>query len=174
MGLPLSEIDCTFIPPEGLCFVGWTLEEGSEEIITEEIWQDVTLYPVWQKVYDVYIGDTGMENGTYLGTDGTVSTQKPEGGYARYSEGTLTLHNFTYNGEYCKVLQAISQIYATKDVTLLLEGENVLVDLDGTGSAIRADNASITVCGEGSLKVIAEQGFTVENGTLTVAHVRYC
>ena len=71
----------------------------------------------------VLVGGVEMVSGTYLANGASFTvTQKPEGGYAYYSDGVLTLHNFVYEGTGNPYL-----IYAKRDgFTVRLEGENSL------------------------------------------------
>jgi hypothetical protein len=48
---------------------------------------------------DIYVGGVAMSEGSYLalGAD-SVSSTRPDGGYAHYQNGVLTLHDYTYQG----------------------------------------------------------------------------
>lgn len=128
-----------------------------------------------EKTYDVYVGGIGLENGQYVDPDGNVSDTRPEGGYAHYANGVLTLHNYHCSGHgfIWKVnaeLQFGALIYATVDLVLELSGENSLTNnpdvakLEGDGIAAELD---LTIRGQGSLTVSADNdGIYTRNGDL--------
>lgn len=135
---------------------------------------DVCNYEIVE-IYDVYISDIALRNGKYLDTSGNVSDQKPEGGYAYYADGVLELNNFVYEGEgmlyreYIYGYQWFAGIYASKDVTIVLKGENSLnlsenYDCDG----ILAEG-NLTLSGDGSLEILSgHDGICVVRGDITV------
>ena len=135
---------------------------------------DVCNYEIVE-IYDVYIGDIALGNGKYLDTLGNVSDQKPEGGYAYYANGVLELNNFVYEGEgmlyreYTDGYQWYVGIYASKDVTIVLKGENRLnVSENDDCDGILAEG-NLTLSGDGSLEILGgHDGIYLVDGELTV------
>ena len=135
---------------------------------------DVCNYEIVE-IYDVYIGDIALGNGKYLDTLGNVSDQKPEGGYAYYANGVLELNNFVYEGEgmvyreYTDGYKWFIGIYASKDVTIVLKGENSLnVSENDNCDGILAEG-NLTMSGDGSLEILGgHDGIYVVDGELTV------
>ncbi len=115
-----------------------------------------------EKIDSVTIGGVLLADGEYLDNDGNVTTEKPEGGYAYLKDGVLTLNNFEY---LTKKYDSCEGIYATKDLTLVLIGENLLNTY--TQNAIRTEG-DLSVIGDGSLTLeTAAMGMLVK-GALTV------
>ena len=135
---------------------------------------DVCNYEIVE-IHDVYIGDIALGNGKYLDTLGNVSDQKPEGGYAYYANGVLELNNFVYEGEgmlyreYTDGYKWFIGIYASKDVTIVLKGENSLnVSENYNCDGILAEG-NLTLSGDGSLEILGgHDGIFVVDGELTV------
>ena len=47
---------------------------------------------------EVYVGGVGLVSGQYLDCAGNITTEQPEGGYASYEDGELTLVDNDYEG----------------------------------------------------------------------------
>lgn len=156
--------ECEFTAPEGLSFLGWATASDGKAITDYyySITEDITFYAIWGKVYDVYVGGVGMEDGDYLPSNGTeVSAVQPTtGGYAYYKDGNLTLNHYVYSGvgywyyvgsawEYSSV------VYSTKNLTITLEGENKLANTayDSAGIVVEGD---LTISGTGTLELEAD------------------
>ena len=113
---------------------------------------DMTLYAIWK---EVSVGGVGLNSGEYLDLNGNVTTTMPEGGYAYYNNGTLTLNNYSYTGEgYMHQISSdmTAAVYGRyEDLTIVLVGENRLKNTFSMGydSAVYADN--LTILGEGTL-----------------------
>ena len=75
---------------------------------------------------DVYVGGILIADGQYIDTNGNVGTTKPQGGYAYYNDGVLTLNNFdaTVEEEFIEDVGAV--IFAERDLVIILEGESIL------------------------------------------------
>ncbi len=93
-----------------------------------------------------YVDIKGMQlnDGMYMGASLIPTTTKPDGGYAYYSNGVLTLHNYDIKatGQHC--------ITSTGDLTITLSGTNTLnqtVDF----SAIDVEDNKLTINGSGKL-----------------------
>ena len=122
-----------------------------------------------EQLVGVYVGGVKIGDGDYLDPDGNTTTQKPDGGYAFYEDGVLTLHDFTYAGDGGKVFDEYKGIYTETDLTIVLSGKNKIHCQQG--DAIYTALASLTIEGDGELTVIAEEdhdGIDVDGGTLTV------
>ncbi len=102
----------------------------------------------------IYIGSILLKDGQYLGNDGNISEIQPSGGYAYYSNGTLTLNNFEISAPDENPFGTANAIYSELDLVLVLVGEN---RLETVGSdTIKIAAASLTINGDGKLSIIAE------------------
>ena len=127
----------------------------------------------------IYLGTKLLRDGEYLDNDGNVSTTLPEGGYAYYKDGKLTINNFhLVNFEENPVYDA-SAIYSEVDLEIELVGNN---RLEVTGDdVIFLALADLTINGNGSVAIINYEyydeinnvGFTadgidIDGGNLTI------
>ena len=142
----------------------------------------------------VIVGGVELTDGDYLGNDGNIYDEAPEGGYAHLKDGVLTLSDFVYEGSgyvyaedtdgetYYEVSSAL--IYAPASLEIRLVGENHLVntileedfpvqdvdnigiDLDGDG--IYAESA-LAISGTGSLAVTVDNDGIYSIGGFTVS-----
>ena len=120
----------------------------------------------------VHIGSSVLTNGQYLDETGNVSATKPTGGYAYLSvdtEGalTLTLHDFTYEGNayYSDVEDHYAVIYSALDLTVKVEGENLLSVNEFEGDSYLISivvNGNLTVKGDGKATSSLEIGASAE------------
>ncbi len=139
------------------------------------------------KVYDIYVGGVGLEDGQYIDINGKVTTSKPSGGYAYYKDGVLELYDYSYDGEGLQWKNEddttySGAVYATKDMTVMLLGDSFIscAPSDGNGDGIVAEH-DLTICGDGSLRVLAtddaiqlELGdFTLESGEVSLGYFDY-
>ena len=178
-------------PSETLAFRGWNTErDGSGDWVwlndKVQITEDTTLYAQWEdydKPYDLYIGGTQVTRSIAddVFKNGTVS-------YAP-NTNTLTLNNYTYEGEGGMAGASASReaiFYRSKDpLTIVLTGENRLTCVSDTCAYMYGINApwatAVTIRGGGSLVVSAESkkitpysnsiGISVEEGSLTLENV---
>ena len=78
----------------------------------------------------VYVGGVAMSDGDYLAVGATeTQTTKPSDGYAYYKDGTLTLNNYSYEGEgylYSSEDGYYTTVFTRHDLTLELVGTNTL------------------------------------------------
>lgn len=122
--------------------------------------------------FELIVGGIGMESGDYL-ANGSVTTTKeqPDEGYAYYYDGILTLHDYVFSGVgylyYTDDEEHYSAIYSEEDLILVLEGENTLKQTEASSDCITA--ASVTVSGEGSMKLDGYCGIYASNGDVTVS-----
>ena len=128
---------------------------------------------------DLYLGGIGMESGDYLavGAKAVTDTKPTAGGYAYYKDGTLTLHNYTFEGEGFSYDGDFNALRASGDLNVILEGENSLIcetESDGGTKAMRVAG-NLTVSGTGSLNVTGDTyglyvagELTMNSGKLTV------
>ena len=183
--------------PEGLALIGWIYEgKDYDSIFANSFYApepaDITLTAKWGA--PLYVGGVGMNDGDYLASGATETTDKrpTTGGYAYYKNGVLTLNNYQFTGEgfayeydgyYDEKYFAL--IYSTTDLVIELVGSSNLV-----GTAIFYDedhdyyfnadtdgiriNGDLTVRGKGSLNIkVEDDGFYIEDlifesGTVTI------
>lgn len=151
---------CSFTAPLGKRFIGWSDSPGGDVRWSSGQWieasEDVTLYAVW--VTDsVYVGGVQLPGGMYLAVDGTEPTDtRPEGGYAYYENGVLTLNNYTYKGAgYAFNSGTCSGIFAVNKLTIQLIGKNSLEMIAELKAAGICTDKDLTICGNGSLSIIS-------------------
>jgi len=131
---------------------------------------------------DVYLGGVGLKDGQYLDNDGIISATKPEGGYAYYEDGVLELNGYVYAGsgflwrEYDSGEPDWAALYATKDLTLVLKGENSLqiTQPDAAEDALNYSDGitaekNLTIRGDGSLTIaVNDDGVQVDPGDVII------
>lgn len=182
-------------PNETLALRGWnTKQDGSGDYVwlndKVQITEDTTLYAQWEdydKPYDLYIGGTQVTRSIAADVlkDGTVSYDP--------NTNTLTLNNYTYEGEGGMAGASASREaifygnYDSKEVplTIVLQGKNSLKCVSANCAYMYGINApwaeAVTIKGGGSLVVSAESkkitpysnsiGISVEEGSLTLENV---
>ena len=138
---------------------------------------------------NVYVGvveltSTGTGDITYATVSDNVVTKVtddsvPTDNYAKFENGTLTLHNFTYSGEGHTEDKTKAGIYSAGELTLVLEGTNSVTqtgnpvgDSHHTSVAV-AGKEGITISGSGSLYAVAGKssfslGIRSDKGYVTV------
>ena len=97
----------------------------------------------------ITIGTTTLQSGQYLPRGASyVTTTKPDGGYAYYNNGVLTLNGFSYWERSGK-----DAIYADGDLTITLIGTNgIYIDENFTSSGNCIDvDGNLTINGSGPL-----------------------
>jgi len=129
---------------------------------------------------EIVLGKVTMKDGDYLltGADEVTHEAPASGGYAHFKDGVLTLNNYSYEGEgytYNIYYMAPAVIYSKSAVSVVLEGNNTLIntyDLGGTGIF---SNDKITISGEGTLNIEADDGciyslggVLIKSGTLNL------
>jgi hypothetical protein len=124
---------------------GFLAKAGSSKIITE----DVTVQPMWEKVYDVYVGKTRVtySNKDDVLGDGTVSFDD--------TTNTLTLDNATISETYEYQPYYESMIYSKLDnLNIKLVGDNILESTNEYADGIdAAGGCNITIIGDGTLSI---------------------
>ena len=114
---------------------------------------------------EVYVGNVKMTDRTYLAVGATkTQTAKPDGGYAYFEEGKLTLYNYSYRGALTEQpfyyvgddRTYFAAITAGDDLTIRLLGVSTLSLFECSG-----DDVSAAVCVEGNLTI-------VDTGTLNI------
>lgn len=137
------------------------------------------------KEAEIYIGGVGLVSGEYLSTGGALSQEKPDGGYAYYDEGTLTLKNFEFKGTgydyyyedyYGDYYEGNALIYTEDNLDIVITGENRIEAVREEFDGIFSYGGDITVSGKGSLTLIGgddaigtyEGDVTIKSGTLTL------
>ncbi len=175
-------------------FAGWNTKAdgtGTAYAIgtSIELTENITLYAQYK---DIAVDGVALNSGEYLDCNGNVTTTKPEGGYAYYNNGTLTLNNFVgTGGKYAtSVVPKNMGVYTDTDLIVVLEGSNFLestsygiycydLTIRGDGSlTITAGNIAICTVGEvtiesgniilhGYAALYAEENITISGGTVT-------
>lgn len=130
-----------------------------------------------ERLKGVYLGTQLLLDGQYLDNEGNVSTTLPEGGYAYYKDGRLTLNNFSLINYDENPVYGFSAIYAETDIELWIVGSNYLESLGD--DAIYIVNADLTIDGNGKLKLYSKKdigedetysgdGIDVDGGNLVI------
>ena len=164
-GEPVTEEVKTIVNADGVYADAFVITDGETER---------------PKLAELWLAGVAMEDGDYLAVNAraTSDTKPAEGGYAYYEDGTLTLHDYTFEGEgYFHNGDSYAALYCKDDLELVLEGENILncvtdEDMDAKGARI---SGSLVVSGTGSLELSGEGyglyiggGFTMNGGKMTV------
>ncbi|MBQ8321612.1 MAG: carbohydrate-binding domain-containing protein [Clostridia bacterium] len=103
----------------------------------------------------IYLGAQLLSDGEYLDNDGNVTTTVPEGGYAHYDDGVLTLNDFELVNQEENGVYGSSAIYSETDLSIVLVGDNYL---EAAGDdAIYVAMADLTVSGGGTLKLLSRE-----------------
>jgi len=146
---------------EGYYFKGFATDAEGENLIDMDYVAegDITLYAVWEKIYPVYIFGIGIGDGEYLPSNGTsATTEKPQGGYAYYENGVLTLSDFVFEAANPPAGESIARSFidpneeVLRELTLKLAGDSKFTDLNGMEiCGIELDNCDLTVEGRGNL-----------------------
>lgn len=166
---------CEFVAPDGLGFLGWSETPNGDEYtrLYYDATSDMTLYAIWGKVYDVYMGNVGMEDGDYLvvGADKTTKTKPSTGGYAYYNDGVLTLNNYVHGGgEYLDEYGYASSLYVRDgDLKILVNGVNKITNDSEYG--ILLYYGDLTISGDGSLEISAYDGGIYVSGDVKIDSV---
>jgi len=175
---------------EGYEICGWNTEaDGSGSTFREGhsvlIGSDTTLYAMWEKFCDVYVGGVPMEDGDYLasGADETTKT-KPGSSYAYYKDGVLHLNNYTYEGMGYSydVYSSSAGIYLRDNMTIRVSGKNRIAvngeSEDPDGYLNKCDGIysdyKIKLEGNGSLEIIAsDDGIDAGDSSLYIYSGEY-
>ncbi|MBQ9736703.1 MAG: carbohydrate-binding domain-containing protein [Clostridia bacterium] len=154
-----------FTPPEGKVFAAWSLNEGGAPLASgfAKLSASATVYALYKDVAPVYVGALALSDGDYFDPEtGSITKSAPAGGYLHYADGVLTLKDFKYvvEEETVEVFDAPAFLCTTRDLTLVLTGEN-RIQLPGEGAVLYAYEGSLTVTGDGTLTTTAETAFSV-------------
>ena len=124
----------------------------------------------------VYVGDVEMETGKYLPVGASaLQDEKPaEGGYALLTkengQAVLTLHDYHNYGKTNISSYYSSAISFDETLILHLEGSSTLINPEEYGDGISMNNSSLTITGDGSLKIDASYGiYKYSSGSMTIA-----
>ena len=125
-----------------------------------------------EKTPAIWVGGIGLFEGDYLKQSASATTTtNPGDKYAHYSDGKLTLKNFSYTGVGLGYGDGkYAAIYSDKAFELVLVGSSTVKATNDTvdPSGIYA-GADLTISGDGSLTITAEdQGVFAANGNVTV------
>jgi len=130
------------------------------------------------KTYDIYIADKDEEGNT-IGVQVSDMNKDDVLGDSTVSydpkTNTLTLNNYTYNGEGFDVdggYVAIQLDLYENDVTIILKGENVInVTGENTAGILAFGDYNLNIEGDGSIEINSTMhgiGFQGEFGTITI------
>jgi len=127
------------------------------------------------KANAVYIAGSAVTSGQYYSNDGEITTEKPDGGYAYYNNGVLILEDFecrydSYSGEFDVDVYEEGSVISTmpgEDLTVILKGDNNLVN-DGEGNGIKAWEGSLTIGGDGTIEITADDDCLDADVLLTI------
>ena len=179
--------------PEGKIFAGWMIDgvlyapyalyNVTKSVTITAVWKDAAAIEEWDGA--LRVGGVLMQDGDYLAVgQSTVTRVKPDGGYAYYKDGVLTLKDYTYTGSGFCINEEYGEfaLIATEDsIELLLIGESRLAFLHSipamSTSAIRSDG-EVVIRGEGKLSIEAYNGIfseslVIESGTLVIEKAEY-
>lgn len=125
----------------------------------------------------VWVAGVEMAEGQYLPVSASsLQDEKPaEGGYALLTEengqAVLTLHDYHNDGKKNDHISYYSPaISFDENLILHLEGSSTLTNSAESGNGIRAGNSSLTITGDGSLKIDAPYGiYHYSSGSVTIA-----
>ena len=159
------EYEGEFVVADGLQIRASTTENGA---LGEYVAANHDSYQkiVVRSASDVYVGGVGMSDGDYLAVGATATqTTKPSGGYAYFKDGTLTLNNYSYEGEGYKY----GSVYARgTNLTIELLGDNTLVQTKSGRDAICTESTNLTIGGTGNLTCRGEDHGIWVGGKLTI------
>jgi len=149
---------------DGYVFAGYNTEEdGSGKTYMDctaySVTESVTLYAQWA---EIAVGDVLLNSGEYVDTEGNITSTMPEGGYAYFNNGTLTLHDYNYEGEGYLFIHYPSSddtvtsavYYEMGDLKVLVEGENTLHNPTDGGYGLRG-RKNVNISGTGSIDLNA-------------------
>lgn len=126
----------------------------------------------------VWVAGVEMAEGQYLPVgSSSLQDEKPaEVGYALLTkengQAVLTLHDYH---NYGKINDSISSYYSSaisldEALILHLEGSSTLINPEESSDGISVDNSSLTITGDGSLKIDAPYGiYKYSSGSVTIA-----
>ena len=103
----------------------------------------------------IYIGTNLVASGQYLDNEGNISEVKPEGGYAYYADGVLTLNNFSLVSDKENIFGNRDAIHSEIDLEIIIKGENTIKTLGD--DSIYTVNSNLTISGDGILRLITEK-----------------
>ncbi len=179
--------------PEGKIFAGWMIDgtfyepyalyNVTKSVTLTAVWKDAAAIEEWDGA--LRVGGVLMQDGDYLAVGQSAVTRvKPDGGYAYYKDGVLTLKDYTYTGFGFCINEEYGEfaLIATEDsIELLLIGESRLAILHSipamSTSAIYSDG-EVVIGGEGKLSIEAYDGILadslqIESGTLVIEQAEY-
>lgn len=166
---------CPFEARPGFFFDGWALDPDGED--REQAYypdgsetDPIVVYAVWKKIenHALYVGGKPLAAGEYIDNNGTVSTTKPEGGYAYFDHGgVLTLNNYSYTGRGSQFDDAaFACINALGTLRIELVGENTLIAQEEGVRAEKTETVEgdVIIGGSGRLTVRSTEDAINANG----------
>lgn len=166
---------CPFGERPGFFFSGWAEDPEGEYSATVYIphgseTDPIVVYAVWEKIenHALYVGGKPLAAGEYIDNNGTVSTTKPEGGYAYFDHGgVLTLSNYSYTGRGSQFDDAaFACINALGTLRIELVGENTLIAQEEGVRAEKTEtvDGDVIIGGSGRLTVRSTEDAINANG----------
>ena len=122
-----------------------------------------TTYPV------VYVGGVALSDGEYLESgSSTAVTFQPLDNYAHYSNGVLSLYNYSYDGMGYKVnaFRYYAGIYADGNLTVNLMGNNSISTNGGAFSMGIYTTGDLNISGNGKITVNADHTGIVSDNNI--------
>lgn len=124
----------------------------------------------------VWVAGVEMAEGQYLPVSASsLQDEKPaEVGYALLTkengQAVLTLHDYHNDGKINISSFYLSAISFDENLILHLEGSSTLTNSEESGDGISVNNSSLTITGDGSLKIDAPYGiYNYSSGSVTIA-----
>ena len=155
-------------------------EDGSDHlllVISDGTQSDFFAFPYAENpgVPDpVYVGGVELSDGQYLAEGAIEATdEQPDGGYAYYADGVLTLSDYDYAGagRQCDT-RYTAAVSSKSHLKIKLEGKNSLTctaadeELNSCGIYVPMMK-NIVISGEGTLEIAADYGIYA-GGTITI------
>ena len=174
------------IAPGDTVYAQFSIDVDGNVSYSNEVAEDGVLLVMLEEP-SLCVGGVEMKDGDYLasGADSVSDIAPASGGYAHYSGGVLTLHDYAYEGAGYRYDQQQSDYYhalvyaKALELEIVLEGSSSLafVSPDAVSddesciiSGIYAEFSDVTVSGAGSLSIAAEYvGMDFPYSTLAVS-----
>ncbi len=110
----------------------------------------------------IYIGAYLLIDGQYLDKSGNISESAPEGGYAYYNDGILTLNKFKFTNEDENPIYGAPAIYSETALTIVLVGRNSVSAL--LDDCIYVAFGGLTIKGDGTLEINSGDDYYTGDG----------
>lgn len=152
----------------GYKFAGWVLEDLPYDMVVEPDMSNININAKYS-IDGIVIGGKLVKDGQYIDNNLTISSEKPEGGYAYFKDRKVTLNNFCYDGDGYSPDYISAGLYTSGDLEIAFEGRNKIYSAEHDG--IKVDDGDLTINGKGFLDIYAgdeTDGIDVEDGNLII------